>query len=80
MKLYDETVRHDIKPSYYGGKLDVIDFLYAIFGKAADLFMVGNIIKYVVRYPKKNGLEDLLKARTYLNRLIERTEANDSDD
>ncbi|WP_082603347.1 DUF3310 domain-containing protein [Lacticaseibacillus nasuensis] len=42
--------------------------------------MVGNIIKYVVRYPKKNGIEDLLKTRTYLNRLIERTEANDSDD
>ena len=34
-------------------------------------FYVLNIIKYVVRFPKKNGREDLLKAQTYLSRLIE---------
>lgn len=31
----------------------------------------GNVIKYVCRADMKNGLEDLLKARTYLNVLIE---------
>lgn len=60
-----------IKPDYYGKKLDVIAFMYAIFGNLADMFMVGNIIKYIVRFPKKNGFEDLLKAREYLNRLID---------
>lgn len=35
-------------------------------------FWEGNVIKYVMRYKDKNGLEDLLKARHYLDYLIER--------
>ena len=34
-------------------------------------FCRGNVIKYVARYKFKNGLEDLKKARWYLNRLID---------
>lgn len=33
-------------------------------------FLEGNIQKYLIRYKKKNGLDDLKKARDYLNRLI----------
>ena len=33
-------------------------------------FIKGNIFKYVTRYQHKNGIEDLEKARTYLNELI----------
>lgn len=33
-------------------------------------FLKGNIFKYVKRFESKNGLEDLYKAREYLNRLI----------
>lgn len=33
---------------------------------------VGNVIKYVCRYDAKNGEEDLLKARQYVDFLIER--------
>ena len=33
---------------------------------------VGNVIKYVSRYEKKNRKEDLLKARKYIDLLIER--------
>lgn len=33
-------------------------------------FCEGNIIKYVTRWRKKNGIEDLMKAKTYLDRLI----------
>ena len=32
----------------------------------------GNVIKYITRYPHKGGVNDLLKARTYLEKLIER--------
>ena len=32
-------------------------------------FNVGSIIKYVVRYKSKNGLEDLKKAQNYINYL-----------
>lgn len=43
-------------------------------------FCVGNIIKYVVRYPYKNGKEDLLKARHYIDLLIESEYPDDSGD
>jgi DNA-directed RNA polymerase alpha subunit len=33
-------------------------------------FVDGNIIKYVWRWRQKNGVEDLLKAKFYLNELI----------
>lgn len=34
-------------------------------------FPTGNVVKYVVRYKLKGGLEDLKKARHYLDLLIE---------
>lgn len=34
-------------------------------------FAVGNVVKYVLRYDAKDGLQDLLKARRYIDMLIE---------
>jgi hypothetical protein len=34
-------------------------------------FLRGNVIKYLARYKDKGGLEDLRKARHYLDKLIE---------
>jgi hypothetical protein len=34
-------------------------------------YIVGNVIKYVCRYKLKNGVEDLRKARHYIDLLIE---------
>ncbi len=34
-------------------------------------FPVGNIVKYVCRFKHKNGAEDLLKARHYIDILLE---------
>jgi len=34
-------------------------------------FCEGNVVKYVSRWRNKNGLEDLLKARHYIDFLIE---------
>lgn len=39
-------------------------------------FLRGNIIKYIMRHDAKNGLEDLHKARTYLDLLIEEARAD----
>lgn len=36
-------------------------------------FLTGNIIKYVLRHGAKNGVEDLEKARHYLDMLIQKT-------
>lgn len=35
-----------------------------------EAFMIANVIKYVWRYKKKNGVEDLKKAREYLDQVI----------
>lgn len=34
-------------------------------------YLEGCVVKYVSRYKDKNGLEDLYKARHYLDKLIE---------
>lgn len=34
-------------------------------------FLRFNVIKYICRYKDKNGVEDLLKSRHYLDKLIE---------
>lgn len=40
-------------------------------------FCLGNVVKYVLRHEYKNGLEDLKKARWYLDREIARRETSD---
>ena len=37
-------------------------------------YFSGNVIKYVARHQKKNGVEDLKKARHYLDKLIAMSE------
>ncbi len=34
-------------------------------------YLEGNVIKYVSRWKEKGGVQDLLKARHYLDKLIE---------
>lgn len=40
-------------------------------------FCHANLLKYALRWQKKNGVEDLKKARYYIDRLIEEIENND---
>ena len=61
-----KEVDNKINPTYYGTGLDVIDFCQ----KNNLDFMQGNVIKYVTRYKGKNGKEDLLKAKEYIDRII----------
>ena len=60
-------------PSYYGHDQAVIECIEYIQSHAFD-FLEGNIIKYVTRYEQKGGVEDLKKAKWYLERLIKREE------
>ena len=64
------------KPEHYNTNLpegiEVIDIIAA---QTAGLFGIravcqANVIKYVLRWQKKNGVQDLEKARYYLDRLI----------
>lgn len=43
-------------------------------------FCEGNIIKYVSRYKYKNGLEDLKKAKFYIDYLIENYQIQDTQE
>lgn len=43
-------------------------------------FAPGNVIKYVCRHDAKNGLEDLRKARRYLDLMIRQLEGKPVDD
>lgn len=69
-KENDSAVDH---PSYYQGKIEVIDFIE---DKKLG-FNLGNCVKYISRAGKKNPdklIEDLKKARWYLDREISRSE------
>ena len=60
-------------PSHYtAGGIEVIDFIVAkLTGEEFSGFCKGNVLKYVSRANHKNGLEDLRKAKWYVDRLIE---------
>ena len=68
----DKMVSH---PSHYQGAngmevIDVIEnFTCDLVGKEAT--NTGQIIKYILRWKKKNGLQDLEKTMWYLQRLID---------
>ena len=48
-----------------------IDVIRAVLGDRVKYFYIGNILKYIIRAEKKNGLEDYKKAEVYLEWLIE---------
>jgi hypothetical protein len=39
--------------------------------KPFDAYCMGNIIKYLYRFENKNGQEDLMKARKYIEFMLE---------
>jgi|TARA_R100000030_G_C3217986_1_gene115150 hypothetical protein len=61
--------KDNINPNYYKEGIQVTDFILSYNMEWCE----GNIIKYVTRYKAKNGLEDLKKAKWYLEKLIEKT-------
>lgn len=67
-----EMVNH---PSHYGGESNVYEAIKVIEHYKMD-FVEGNVLKYLLRHKKKNGLEDLKKSLWYLERLINTYEQN----
>lgn len=63
-------------PAYYtAGGIECIDAITAALSCQEDpvaAWLTGQVIKYLWRWPLKNGVEDLRKARFYLDRLISR--------
>ena len=80
-KLGNETVTelHDSvnNPSHYQGRygMQSIDALRNFMtSEQLKGFYLGNALKYQLRFQKKNGLEDLKKARKNLDWLIQEVE------
>jgi hypothetical protein len=70
----DDTIKPSANDTQVGGthyyKMNIqpIDFIYA----NNIPFMEANVIKYVCRHDSKNGLQDLEKAKHYIDLLIEK--------
>lgn len=78
-QVLDEIIEEDKvnSPNHYKGKfgLEAIDVVRN-FMTTEEIrgFYKGNTLKYILREAKKNGLEDLKKARKNLDWLIEEME------
>lgn len=67
--MVDDRVNHP--PHYCKGGIECIDAIRASMSPEAFAgYCKGNIMKYIYRYEEKGGAEDLLKARVYLQWLI----------
>ena len=82
-KPYREMIRDKIKevrvqmdyenhpPHYNASKIETIDIIESATEHGFEYYLQGNILKYMIRYRHKNGIQDLKKAQWYLNKLIE---------
>lgn len=66
------------KPNHYqlnvkGNNIQVIDIIDEVVKdyRPQEAFKIANVIKYVLRAGKKNGKEDLKKAKKYIDMLVE---------
>lgn len=67
----DDTVNH---PAHYTqGKVEVIEFIEQVTKdyNSNVAYHIGNAIKYLARSPHKNEIEDIQKAKWYLERAFE---------
>ena len=67
IKGFEHVDTVDTSPKHYRqGAIEPWDFITS----QGMNFLEGNIVKYVTRYKAKGGIADLLKAKTYLEKLI----------
>lgn len=67
-------------PHYETGKFECIEVMEETQGvEAVKNFCICNAFKYLYRHAHKNGLEDIKKARWYLDKYIELSERGEID-
>lgn len=71
-----DNVNH---PAHYEtGKFECIDVMVETQGVEATIsFCVCNALKYLYRHKRKNGREDIQKARWYLDKALELSETEE---
>lgn len=76
-----EDVVNDVvnKPEHYQGRVECIEAIEAATAglEGIEAVCTANVLKYAWRWKKKNGVQDLRKARWYLDRLISALESPD---
>ena len=65
---FKDLSKAEIDPKHYHLKIEPWDFIYA----NQLSFAEGNVIKYICRWREKDGVEDLKKAKQYIDMLIEK--------
>jgi len=71
---FREESNNITRPAHYNiDGIEPAEFMESL-GIAEDYY-AGNIIKYASRYKKKNGIEDIRKAKQYCTMLIELLES-----
>ena len=71
------TMKYQVGGDHYQKKVQPWDAMAAWMTPVAFCgYLAGNVIKYIARYQDKNGVEDLKKARHYLEKLIEVEESH----
>jgi|TARA_R110002012_G_scaffold135485_1_gene289296 hypothetical protein len=66
-------------PHYNSGNIECIDAIEeSMTSEAFKGYLKGNIQKYMWRYESKKGLQDVLKAQWYLNRLVKTLEKEET--
>jgi hypothetical protein len=75
--MSEDSSTYQVGGSHYKHMaIQPIDFIVA-----NDIpYREANVIKYIVRWRSKNGLEDLQKARHYINMLIEEVVVGDTEE
>ena len=58
-------------PHYNKYGVECLDAIRSATGEGYESYLQGNIIKYLWRYRYKNGVEDLEKAKFYLDKMIQ---------
>ena len=87
VQYVDYTQSNDIlvnQPTHYQSNsgIEVIDVIEAFTEDLCGIEATdtGNIIKYICRWKRKNGLQDLEKAQWYLTHLIEHVKEKNKDE
>ncbi len=74
-----------VRPAHYrAGKIETIKIIEDTIKSQClpgyEAFLLGTILKYLIRYNSKNGLEDLKKAQVYLDWLKREVKERMGDD
>ena len=81
MEQKNDLIHHPDHYTWKGVECPTVIQLMTVGLMGVEAYYIGNIVKYLYRYPKKGTLlQDLRKAREYIDMLIGYFEAKEHDE